>query len=157
MTLPANPRRRWRLPAFALGLVALAFAEVALLTILAQQIGLAWVVVELVVSAVSGGWAIRRQGGRAGRGLAESLATGSLAADQLAAGALALLGGLLLIIPGIISDLAGLFCLLPWTRPLAQRTLLALAGAPLKSVGSPASRPGENSTVIEGEIVEPPD
>jgi len=44
-------------------------------------------------------------------------------ATELADGALILVGGTLLLTPGFLSDVVGLFCILPFTRPLARRVL----------------------------------
>jgi UPF0716 protein FxsA len=42
---------------------------------------------------------------------------------ELTDAALVLVGGVLLMLPGFATDLIGLFCLLPFTRPLARRLL----------------------------------
>ncbi len=44
-------------------------------------------------------------------------------ARELADGALILIGGTLLLTPGFVTDAVGLFCILPFTRPLARRLL----------------------------------
>ena len=42
-------------------------------------------------------------------------------ARELADAALILVGGTLLLTPGFVSDVVGLFCVLPFTRPVARR------------------------------------
>ena len=158
MTLPTRPKRNWRVLAFVIGLAMFSIAEVWLLTLVSQQIGLVLTVALLVGSALSGGWLMRREGARAARRLSEEVTAGRLASASLADGALALLGGLLLILPGFLTDLAGIFCLLPWTRPLARRMLLQLTGAPTEGPINPVrTQSSEGSIVIEGEIVDQPD
>jgi len=45
-------------------------------------------------------------------------------ARELADGALILVGGTLLLTPGFVSDIAGLICVLPFTRPLVRGALV---------------------------------
>jgi UPF0716 protein FxsA len=83
-------------------------------------------------------------------------------ARELADGALILIGGTLLVTPGFVSDVAGLFCVLPVTRPIARaaltryltRRLLAGAVVPGRGSGSRTRRrPGPDS-VVQGEVVD---
>lgn len=75
----------------------------------------------LAAAAVFGSWLMRREGRRAWRDLQESMRTGVLPERELADAALVLAGGLLLVTPGFFSDLVGLLCILPFTRPWARR------------------------------------
>lgn len=47
----------------------------------------------------------------------EALAQGQMPADKLIDGLLILIGGVMLITPGILTDLTGFCCVTPWTRP----------------------------------------
>ena len=47
----------------------------------------------------------------------DSLAQGEMPADKLIDGLLILIGGVMLITPGILTDLTGFSCVIPWTRP----------------------------------------
>jgi UPF0716 protein FxsA len=53
----------------------------------------------------------------------ESLQRGELPAEQMFQGLMLAVGGGLLILPGFISDVLGLICLLPFTRRLASRKM----------------------------------
>ncbi|UVJ43218.1 membrane protein FxsA [Pseudomonas sp. LS1212] len=57
----------------------------------------------------------------------ESLQRGELPAEQMFQGLMLAVGGGLLILPGFISDVLGLICLLPFTRRLASRKMHARA------------------------------
>ena len=50
-------------------------------------------------------------------------------AQQLTDAALVLVGGVLLLLPGFLTDLVGLVFLLPFTRPVTRRWLQAMVEA----------------------------
>lgn len=131
MTLPpprrSRPRRRGPgLAALVVALFVLLLAELAVLLAVARAIG-GWPTVGLLVlETLFGAWLIKREGRTAWRALIKALRTGRMPARELADGALILFGGMLLLIPGFLTDLAGLFVVAPLTRP-AARTMLARA------------------------------
>ncbi len=104
--------------------VVVPLLELYLLIRLGQVVGPWWTILILFGDAVLGSWLVKREGGRAWRALQDALSSRRMPATELADGALILVGGTLLITPGFISDVAGLFCILPFTRPMA-RVLLA--------------------------------
>ncbi len=59
----------------------------------------------------------------------QSLQRGELPAEQVFQGLMVAVGGGLLLLPGFISDVVGLLCLLPFTRKLIGRKLQAKASA----------------------------
>lgn len=94
--------------------------EVWVLIQVGQVIG-GWPTVGLLlVAALLGAWLIRREGRRVWRAVNESLAAGRIPDRELGDAALVLTGGMLLITPGFVTDLAGLACVLPVTRPLVR-------------------------------------
>jgi UPF0716 protein FxsA len=119
----AAGRRRSLLPLVVVTLVVVPILEVWLLIQVGQQIGVVWTLAILVVEALLGGWLLRREGRRAWSALNESFGTGRMPTRELTDAALVLVGGVLLMLPGFATDLIGLFCLLPFTRPLARRLL----------------------------------
>lgn len=118
-------RRRRLAPWWLLALlfVVLPLVELYLLIQLGQVVGPAWTLLILLADALIGSWLVKREGGRAWRALQDTLASGRMPANELADGALILVGGTLLVTPGFISDVVGLFCILPFTRPVARRVL----------------------------------
>ncbi|MNR19162.1 phage T7 F exclusion suppressor FxsA [compost metagenome] len=93
----------------------------------------------------------------------ESLQRGELPAEDMFHGLMLALGGGLLLLPGFISDVIGLVCLLPFTRRLLGRKMRERAEAQAmrqRAFGDDPfmARPGQSSrghqpTVIEGEVV----
>lgn len=98
-------------------------AEVLVAIEVAQAIGVLGMLLLLIAGWPIGVWALRSQGRVAWRRLSAAVAAGRPPGHEVLNGALVLLGGLLLLVPGFITDVFGAFLLLPPTRALA-RTLV---------------------------------
>lgn len=170
----AGPRRR-RPPALAL--LALVFLVVPLVELyvliqVGEVIG-AWPTVGLLLlSAVVGGWLVRREGRRAWQALSTALQSGRMPARELADAGLVLVGGVLMVAPGFVTDVVGILLILPLTRPLARVALTGMVTRRLLAAGaaySPPTGPGTTNgphpprgarpagDVVPGEVVDPPD
>ena len=121
--MSAARRRHWAWWVLAAAFVVVPLVEVYLLVQLGQVIGAWWTILILVAAGVLGSLLVRREGGRTWRALQAALASHRMPAVELADGALVLVGGTLLLTPGFLTDVVGLFCILPFTRPLARRVL----------------------------------
>ena len=106
---------------FLLAFVVFPIAEVFVFVEVGLAIGWLWAVVLLVGSSVLGAWLLRIHGRltieRMARAVSEGRAPGPAGID----GALGLLGGVLLLIPGFITDALGALLLLPFSRVLVRR------------------------------------
>jgi UPF0716 protein FxsA len=100
-----------------------AAAELFVAIKVADAIGVLATVVLLVLSWPVGWWALRSRGRAAWRRLSASVSAGRSPGREVLDGALVLIGGLLLIVPGFISDVLGVLALLPPTRALLRRQL----------------------------------
>ena len=95
----------------------------------------------LLAESMFGAWLVRREGARAWAALQEALTTGTMPSRQLSDAALVMVGGVLLLAPGFITDIVGFFLVLPFTRPLARRLLEAVvARRLLAGVYAPGGR-----------------
>ncbi|WP_461029931.1 FxsA family protein, partial [Streptomyces sparsus] len=125
-------RRGLRPRSFApLVVAAWAIGEIWLFLLLADLIGGLGVLTVIAAGFLLGALAIKRAGRRAWRNLAASLQPEGPPVEAPTRGggnALAMLGGLLLMVPGLLSDLAGLLCLFPPTASLLRRLSGRLAG-----------------------------
>jgi UPF0716 protein FxsA len=118
----------------------------------------------LVVESLFGAWLIKHQGRRAWRLLRDAVASGQLPSRELADAGLIVVGGTLLLTPGFVTDIAGFFFVLPMTRPIARRLLLAYLGrravvtvsrfGPVP--GAPAGNRPTGGRVVPGEVVPDP-
>jgi UPF0716 protein FxsA len=131
--------------------VVVPILEIYLIVQLGQAVGPWWTILLLIGAGILGSVLVKREGGRAWRALQDALASHRMPATELADGALILIGGTLLLTPGFMSDVVGLFCILPFTRPVARRALAGIVRRRL--VVMTARRPG-HTEVIRGEVVD---
>lgn len=106
-----------------LAFTALPFLELALLIAIGQRIGF-WPTLAMTVAAGVLGAALAKSQGR--RVLGEwqrALAQGRAPEEGIIGGLLVLVGAVLLVTPGVLSDFVGFFMLLPPTRRLMARVL----------------------------------
>jgi UPF0716 protein FxsA len=160
----------------ALVLLALLVGEVLVIQLVAGWLGGGPTFLLLVATSLFGAWCIAHEGRRAWQALGEAVRAGRAPARELADGVLVLRGGLLLLLPGFISDLLGLILVLRFTRPLVRGLVVPLLGRRLLVVGQGGpGRPGTGGPgaggtrrgpssggpgtgpVIEGEIIDDDD
>lgn len=83
----------------------------------------------IVLTGVVGAWLARREGAAVLQQLAADVQRGVPPAGRLVEGALVFAGGLLLVTPGIVTDITGFLFVIPFTRrlfaPALVRALLA--------------------------------
>ena len=97
--------------------------EMAVLIEVGKRIGTLQTIGIIVITGIIGASLAKSQGLRIYRNISNSLHQGKLPHNQLIEGLLILLGGALLITPGILTDIAGFILVLPWTRKLAREML----------------------------------
>src|SRR5919107_2483807 len=114
--------------------IVVPIAELALLIEVGQLIGVWWTIALLIADAMLGSWLLRTQSRAAWRRFNEALANGRVPHREVVDGVLVILGGVLLLTPGFITDVFGLLFLFPPTRVVLRR-LLVRRGA-LKVVGA---------------------
>lgn len=143
------PRRRWVLPLVLVLLVAAPIIEIWVLVRIGGWIGFWPTLLVICVLTGLGGWLISREGRRAWSALRDAVARGMDPGPELTDAAVVLLGGILLLLPGFITDAIALVFLLPFTRALPKLWLRRMT----KNVAQPGTTRG-NVTVIRGETLD---
>lgn len=105
--------------------LAIPILEIYVIIQVGQAIGAGPTVLLLLAESALGAWLVRREGRRAWQALREAFQTGRLPSTELSDAGLVLVGGTLLLTPGFVTDIAGFFLVLPFTRPIARRLLQA--------------------------------
>ncbi|RLV65299.1 FxsA cytoplasmic membrane protein Precursor [Streptomyces sp. CBMAI 2042] len=155
-----------------MALAAWLVLEIWLLTVVASAAGGLTVLLLLVAGAVLGTVVIKRAGRRAFKNLTETLQQmpgqpGATEAPQVTGGqasqgnGLLMLGGLLLLIPGLISDAAGLLLLIPPVRTAIsrraerslERRMRAASPGSLSDAFQQARMHRPDGKVVQGEVI----
>ncbi|MEQ1543708.1 FxsA family protein [Methyloglobulus sp.] len=92
------------------------FVEIYLLLKVGGIIGAFPTIFLVVFTAVLGTWLLRQQGFATFQRLQENLAKGTIPAYEMIEGPIILVGGVLLLTPGFITDILGFACLIPQLR-----------------------------------------
>ncbi len=92
------------------------FAEIYLLLQIGGTIGALPTIVLVVFTAIAGTYLLKQQGLSTYRQFQQNLAQGQVPAYEMIEGPIILLGGVLLLTPGFITDILGLICLIPALR-----------------------------------------
>ena len=158
----------------------LVLAELIVFVLVAGWIGVGWTILAMLGTSALGALLLGRQGTKALGELRERARTRRPAGRALGNAGLAAVGSLLMLLPGFLTDLIGLLCLLPGTRDLVRALLLSTVysrlpdrmrgpvhvrsarveevtvdGVDVQEVWRPGPRPeSAQPKVIEGEVIE---
>jgi UPF0716 protein FxsA len=134
--------------------IVLPIAELYVIIQVGDAIGLWPTLALLLLDGFLGAYLARTQGRVAWRRLNEAIGAGRVPAKEAYDGAAIVTGGALLLSPGFITDIFGFLLLIPPTRAMLRRLLLAVA----RRVGPTRSvfflydrRPGAGRSRAEGE------
>lgn len=106
-------RRKW-LPAFVIA----GLLEIWGIYMVGRWIGGFWTFGLLLASCLAGVYLIQTEGRRVWQQAKRQMEAGQPPGHTLLKGICVLAGGILLIVPGFLTDLVGLTMLLPFTRPV---------------------------------------
>lgn len=106
-------------------LIVVPIAELAVLIQVGSEIGVWWTILLLIVVSILGSWLVKREGLGLWTSANRELAAGRMPTKQLLDGILVLIAGALLLTPGFLTDIVGIFLLLPPTRAVLRRLLRA--------------------------------
>lgn len=104
-------------------LFGLPLLEIATFVVVGSQIGVLWTIALVVLASIAGTILLRIQGFGVMTRIRRELDAGRNPGRDLAHGAMILLAGILLLIPGFLTDVVGLLLFIPPVRDLAWRFL----------------------------------
>lgn len=136
--------------------------ELYLLVAVGRVLGPLMTIALVLVTGAVGAWFARLEGARVIRRWQEAMARQQIPKDGVIDGFLIFIGGLMLITPGILTDIAGLSMVMPPTRRVIAGFVRGWferqieAGRVQVYASGPHGRPGRPQEVIEveGEVVE---
>ncbi len=149
-------------PIFATLFFIVPFIEIWLLIKVGSVIGAIPTIFFVVFTSILGAYLLRQQGMATIRRFQQSVQGGQLPAKELLEGVILLMGGALLMTPGFFTDILGLICLLPFTRPLVIALLASRATVYVQGRTAHFNQGGFQSGIypnanqgvdIEGEVV----
>jgi UPF0716 protein FxsA len=132
--------------------------ELYVLIQIGKAIGILPTIALLILDSVLGAALMRSQGRAAWMRFNRALAEGRVPAREVIDGVLVIFGGALLLTPGFLSDILGLTLLLPPTRALIRRVLVARFGGRLVAAAATGAenRMGRMFTFQTGGGARPP-
>ncbi|MCH9686419.1 MAG: FxsA family protein [Deltaproteobacteria bacterium] len=90
--------------------------ELYLLITIGQTLGAELTIGLVLVTGLLGASLAKREGGRVLRNWQGAMARGEMPKEGVVSSLLVLVGGVLLVTPGVVTDATGLLLLIPWTR-----------------------------------------
>ena len=99
-------------------------AEMAALILLGRTLGLVPTILLVLGGGIVGAWVARWQGLRTAMRARSQMAQGVLPTAEMTDGLLIAVAAVLLIIPGVLTDVLGLLLLIPPTRALLKRAVI---------------------------------
>ncbi|WP_374370381.1 FxsA family protein [Dongia sp.] len=140
-------------------ILLLPLLEIAGFVVIGGRIGLGPTLLWVLAAALGGIGLIRQGGLNAVTKLQTAMNERREPGHSLIDGAVIVIAGLLLVVPGFVSDFLALFLLLPWTRNfLLRRMARHFETRVYRGQGAGSRGPGaRTTTIIEGEfeVVEP--
>jgi UPF0716 protein FxsA len=113
------------LPLLILLFILVPIVELAVIIQIGQLIGVWWTIALLIADSILGSLLMRHQGRTVWRRFQAAISEGRVPARETIDGALVIFGGALLLTPGFVTDIFGLVFLLPPTRAVLRRLLVA--------------------------------
>ncbi|MPY97090.1 MAG: FxsA family protein [Actinophytocola sp.] len=123
--------------------------EVVAVWAVASVVGALWTILLLLAGAIVGSWLARREGGKAMRAVMAAAQAGRSGHQEITDGMLVALGGVLIFLPGFVTDVLGLLAMVPPTRTMLRRAWLRRLE---RAAGS--MRHGRRVVVVDGQVVE---
>jgi UPF0716 protein FxsA len=104
-------------------LIVVPALEIAVILLSWNTIGLALTVLLIILTGLLGAWLARREGLQAIRRAQLKVSQGQVPGEEILDGVCILIGGVVLLTPGFITDTLGFLLLIPGTRQMFKKLL----------------------------------
>lgn len=119
-----------------LGFIVYTLAELTLLIVIGQNIGVLSTLLLIIATSVIGIYVMKNKGMNSVKNVKNTLARGEAPGAALVDTFLTFGGGLLLALPGFLTDVLGLFLLMPFSRKMFQPIVYYWMRKKMKKVNS---------------------
>lgn len=100
------------------------FVEVTILLQLSKYLGVGSTIFMVLFSGILGAFFVRREGFSIWFKLQKELQEGQIPSDQIFNGILLLIAGIVLVTPGLLTDLLGYILIIPFTREAVKKIIV---------------------------------
>lgn len=146
-------RRPRLLPLLGALSLALPVLEILVIIQVARGIGVGLTFLLLVAGVIGGTWLIRREGQRSLRVMMTGWRQGAPPAEGLARSGWVVLAGVLLAIPGFITDVLAALVMIPVTRAILGRLVRRVGPRNTTWVQPTAGGDQTEPTVVRGDVI----
>lgn len=135
-------------------IIVVPFVELCLVLLLGELT--AWYVPILFIlgTGLLGTWLTRTQGLTVYRRIQNELAAGRMPTDSMIDGVMIFVAGVLLVMPGVLSDILGISAMIPPVRAFYRRQLVAWFHRTFKVTTVVAGETVQRSDVVDSYVVE---
>ena len=128
-------------------------AEIYVLIEVGEVIGAGWTILFVIATAVLGAWLVKLQGLTTMQRAQESIRRGDTPALEMLEGMTLFISGILLLIPGFVTDAVGFLLLVPVLRRGLLLKLIRNSNVIFRQQWSAQKRYSQGDDVIEGEVI----
>ncbi len=132
--------------------IAMPIIEIALLLRVGEVFGWWPTLLYVIATAILGSSMLRQQGLATLNKARTRMDSGEMPAQQLLEGVFIMIGGVLLLTPGLVTDLLGFLCLIPVTRQWASAQLSTRAFVGFSGGMGAAAGPSRQNTGASGKV-----
>ncbi|QIW15387.1 hypothetical protein A4G20_03075 [Pasteurellaceae bacterium RH1A] len=139
---------------FLVGLFFYVYCEISLLVAIGSSIGVLPLILLMIAISVAGLWLIKLRGLFTIMQIRADISRGKVPTDALISSLLFVVAGILLLIPGIISDILAVLMVLPITRTFIKAYLLKYFSSKMTFArfGNFQQQAGQNPNTFDAEF-----
>lgn len=139
---------------FLLAVFGYIYAEISLLVFIGSNLGVIPLILLMIGISVAGLWLIKLRGAFTLLAIRQQLSEGKIPTQAVISSLFFAMAGVLLLIPGFLSDILAMILILPFTRKFAEVYLFKFLKSKVNFTffRSSANQPHSQSTVFDAEF-----